>query len=106
MEELEFKGTKGNTKVVELKKGLAKGVYLSGENQKYFIAEIITHDRSRKENLANANLYAAAQDLLVALHECMGELYLIHSQYGDKQNARDHSHALTISEKAIEKALK
>lgn len=48
----------------------------------------------------------AAPDLLEALKLCIGELYMIHSFYGDKANALENSNALRISEKAIEKAIK
>jgi hypothetical protein len=52
-----------------------------------------------------AMLFKAAPELLEALQECMNELYSIHSQYGDKENARDHSSGLRKAEKAINKAL-
>ncbi len=43
------------------------------------------------------------KELVEALEFCMSELYMMHSKYGDKQNARDHSPALTFSEQAINK---
>ena len=36
-----------------------------------------------------------------ALKACMDELYMIHSQYGDKEHARKHSVALAMAEKAL-----
>lgn len=97
MEQLEFKGTKGEWVLNEKHLTIVdeSGMGIAQEHG-------ISNTANWKEN---ARLIAAAPDLLKALQECMGELYLIHSQYGDKQNARDHSNALTISEKAIEKAL-
>lgn len=60
----EFKGTKGAVKIVKREKGLSRGIYLSGENQKYFLAEIITHERTDEENMANAVLYSKALEML------------------------------------------
>lgn len=36
-------------------------------------------------------------ELLGALAQCEAELYSIHSQYGDKENARAHSHGLRLA---------
>lgn len=66
----------------------------------------INNYSTEEEAQANAKLIASAPELLEALQACMSELYTIHSQYGDKQNAIDKSYALEISEKAINKALK
>ena len=63
------------------------------------------NDPSMQEREANSKLIAAAPELLEALDECINELYLIHSQYGDQQNANDHCSALTKAEFAIKKAL-
>lgn len=123
---LEFKGTKtewyfdekSNGIKAEGVKGLLVSVWSTYDGDEVEVRENgeswldmryrTEHIREAKkmEQLSNAKLIAAAPDLLEALQECMGELYSIHSKYGDKQNARDHSYALTISEKAIEKALK
>ena len=56
------------------------------------------------EQKANAVLISAAPDLLKSLEECLNELYLIHSQYGDKKNAQDHCISLVNAEIAIKKA--
>jgi len=40
--------------------------------------------------------------LIKALRDCIDELYSIHSQYGDKQNARDHSFALEQGQKVLD----
>ena len=70
---MRFKGTKGNIKVVEVKNGLAKGIYLSGENQKHFLAQIITHDRTEEENIANATLFSKAPEMLDFLQRMYDE---------------------------------
>jgi len=44
------------------------------------------------------------EKLLETLKECLSELFLIHSQYGDKQHCRDHSCAITLAEEAIQSA--
>jgi len=56
------------------------------------------------EGEANARLIASAPELLEALQECIDELFLIHSKYGDHQNAIDHCPALGKGELAIQKA--
>ena len=43
-------------------------------------------------------------ELLETLKEYLSELFLIHSQYGDKQHCRDHSCAITLAEEAIQSA--
>jgi len=52
----------------------------------------------------DACLIASAPELLEALQECMDELFLIHSKYGDHQNAIDHCSALGKGQNAIKKA--
>ncbi len=63
----EFKGTKEEIKVTEVMQGIAKGIYLSGQNQKHFLAQIITHDRPHEENLANAILFSKSPEMLEML---------------------------------------
>jgi hypothetical protein len=49
--------------------GLAKGIYLSGQGQRYYLAQIITHDRPYEENLANALLFSKSAELLEMLQD-------------------------------------
>ena len=70
---MEFLGTKGKFKVVEVERGIAKGYYLSGDNQRCFIAQIITDDRKEKENLANATLFSKAPEMLEMLRRVYNE---------------------------------
>lgn len=39
--------------------------------------------------------------MVEALKACMDELYTIHSQFGDKEHARNHSVALVMAEAAL-----
>jgi len=70
---MKFKGTKGKIKVTEVKDGLAKGIYLSGENQKSFVAQVITYDRTQEENLANATLFSKSPEMLSLLQRMYDE---------------------------------
>ena len=67
----EFKGTKGKIKVIEISGGLAKGIYLSGENQTFFLAEIISIGRTHEENLSNAILFSKSHEMLEMLVRIM-----------------------------------
>ena len=102
--ELEFKGTKGEWHIKE------KCASILDDNGKSVLCwngvATSTFEEDEVVLKANSKLIASAPDLLEALKLCIGELYMIHSVYGDKANALENSNALRISEKAIEKALK
>ena len=66
---MEFKGTKGSFNPVDVSLGLSKGLYISGENQKYFICKIIENDRCCLENKANQLLISKAPEMLEMLKE-------------------------------------
>jgi len=70
---MEFKGTKGVIKVVHVEKGIAKGIYLSVENQTHFIAEIKQYGRTEEENLSNATLLSKAPEMLEMLEKVLSE---------------------------------
>ena len=57
-----------------------------------------------EQSEANARLIASAPELLEALKIAVSELYLIHSQYGDKEHARQSCHAIKYGEEVIAKA--
>ena len=52
----------------------------------------------------DVDLIASAPELLEALKIAVSELYLIHSQYGDKEHARQSCHAIKYGEEVIAKA--
>jgi hypothetical protein len=54
-------------KVVEITEGISKGVYLSDEKHRYFLAKIIPYDRTEKEVLQIANLFSKAPEMLEML---------------------------------------
>jgi hypothetical protein len=72
---MEFKGTKGQIKVAVICEGISKGIYLSGENQMYFLAQILTYDRPKNEDLANAILFSKAPEMLEMLNK-VNELFI------------------------------
>lgn len=74
----EFKGTKGQITFLNVKEGIAKGIYLRGENQTRFLAKIIDGDRSDQENLANAKLFSKSQEMFEMLKK-LTEEYRVHS---------------------------
>jgi len=64
---MEFKGTKGNISVVEIREGIIKGIYLRHESKSHFLATIRIEDASYEENLANAVLFSKAPEMLEML---------------------------------------
>ena len=69
----EFKGSKGKWIVHLRSNGLAKGIYISS-GQKYFLAHVIEHGRTDKENSANALLVSKAPEMLQMLETYVKDL--------------------------------
>lgn len=78
------KFTKGEIKVTEVMLGIAKGIYLSGQGQRYFLAQIITHDRPYEENLANALLFSKSPEMLEMLQRIVS--LFKRGDFDDKDN--------------------
>jgi hypothetical protein len=97
----DFKGSQGN---FELKRG--NQIMVNDRIIARVQGDILlpTDLRLRQEE-SDAKLFAASKKLLEALIECQSELYSIHSQYGDKQNAEDNSIALQKAKQAINESL-
>jgi len=75
-----------------------------GPDDTICIASISGDDPEKPWRRANADLIAAAPDLLAALEAVLRECVLVQKHYGDSSNAREAASARLTAEAAIAKA--